>query len=143
MVRLSRLVHGVGEGHGFVSMLAAVASKKGLSAYVGDGGNQWPALHQLNAARLFRLPLERGGRNEAFHAAENVPYKLLAKAIGRQVGVPATSLTPEEAETHFADLAVWVAGSGAASSERSKAVLGGGPREIGRIADTNRPDYCA
>ena len=142
VVRLARSVHGVREGHGFVPMLAALARERGVSAYVGDGGNLWPAVHRLDAARLFRLALEHGSRNEAFHAvAENVPFKLIAEAIGRQVGVPATSLTPEEAETHFGDLAVWVAGNGAASSEQGKALLGWEPREIGLIADIDRPEY--
>jgi len=142
VVRLSRSTHGVGESHGFIPMLAAVAREKVVSAYVGDGQNLWPAVHRLDAARLFRLALERGGRNEALHAvAENVPFKVIAEAIGRQVGVPAKSLTPEEAETHFGGLAIWVAGSGAASSERTKAVLGWEPEEIGLIPDIDRPEY--
>ena len=142
VVRLSRSVHGLGESHGFVPMLAAVAREKGVSAYVGDGRNLWPAVHRLDAARLFRLALERGGRNEAFHAvAENVPFRLIAEAIGRQVGVPAKSLTPEEAGTHFGGLATWVAGSGAASSEGTRAVLGWKPDEIDLIPDIDRPEY--
>ena len=144
VVRLARSTHGVGEGHGFVPMLAAVAREKGISAYVGDGQNLWPAVHRLDAARLFRLVLERSGQNEAFHAvAENVPFRLIAEAIGRQAGVPTKSLTPEEAEAHFGGLAVWVAGSGTSSSEKTRAALGWEPREIGLIADIDRPEYLA
>ena len=142
VVRLSRSTHGAGEGHGFVPMLAGIARGKGVSAYVGDGRNLWPAVHRLDAARLFRLALERGAKGEAFHAvAENVPFRLIAEAIGRQLGVPAKSLTPQEAETHFGGLAVWVAGNGPASSERTRAVLGWEPRERGLISDVDRPDY--
>lgn len=142
VVRLSRSTHGLGERHGFVPMLAAVAREKGVSAYVGDGQNLWLAVHRLDAARLFRLALERGGRNEAYHAvAEGVPFRLIAEAIGRQLGVPAKSLSQPEAEAHFGPLAMWVAGSGPASSERTRAVLGWGPREVGLIADIDRPDY--
>ena len=144
VVRLSRSTHGAGERHGFVPMLAAVAREKGVSAYVGDGQNLWPAVHRLDAARLFRLALERGGRNEAFHAvAESVPFRLIAEAIGRQVGVPAKSLTPEGADAHFGALAMWVAGNGPASSERTRAALGWEPRETGIIPDIDRPDYSA
>ena len=142
VVRPARSVHGLGERHGFVPMLAGIAREKGVSAYVGNGQHPWSAVHRLDAARLFRLVLERGARNEAFHAvAEGVPFRLLAEAIGRQVGVPAKSLTPEEAETHFGSLAIWVAGSGPASSERTKSVLGWEPREIGLISDVDRPGY--
>lgn len=143
VVRLPRSVHGVGERHGFVPMLAALAREKGVSAYVGDGQNLWPSVHRLDAARVFRLALERGARNEAFHAVaeEGVPYRLVAEAIGRQLGVPAKSLTPEEAEAHFGGLAVWVAGHGPASSERTREVLGWKAEERGLIADIDRPDY--
>ena len=142
VVRLSRSTHGLGERHGFVPMLAAVAREKGVSAYVGDGQNLWPAVHRLDAARLFRRALERGGRNEAFHAvAEGVPYRLIAEAIGRQVGVPATSLTTQEARAHFGGLAMWVAGNGPASSAWTRAMLGWEPKETGIIPDIDRPDY--
>ena len=143
VVRLPRSVHGQGERHGFVPMLAAVARRTGMSAYVADGGNLWPSVHRLDAARVFRLALEQGGRNEAFHAAaeEGVPFRLIAEAIGRQLGVPAESLTPEEAGTHFGGLAMWVAGNGPASSERTRAILGWEPQEIGIVSDIERPDY--
>ncbi len=143
VVRLPRSVHGVGERHGFVPMLAALARRTGVSAHVGDGQNLWPSVHRLDAARAYRLVLERGARNEAFHAIaeEGVPFRLIAEAIGRQVGVPAKPLTPEDAEAHFGGLAVWVAGNGPATSETTRTVLGWEPRETGLIADIDRPDY--
>ena len=142
VVRPARSVHGLGERHGFVPQLAAIAREKGFSAYIGDGQNPWSAVHRLEAARVFRLALERGSGNEAYHAvAESVPFKLMAEAIGRQIGVPAKSLTPKEAETHFGGLAIWVTGSGSASSEKTKEVLGWKPQEIGLIADIDRPEY--
>ena len=120
-----------------------MAREKAVSAYVGDGHNRWPSVHRLDAARVFRLALERGARNEAFHAIadEGVPFRLIAEAIGRQVGVPTKSLTPQEAGTHFGGLASWVAGNGPASSERTRAVLGWEPRERGLASDIERPDY--
>lgn len=143
VVRLPRSVHGLGERHGFVPMLAQVARAKGVSAYIGDGQNVWPSVHRLDAARVFCLALERGAGNEAFHAVaeEAVPFKLIAEAIGRQLGVPAKSLTPEEAEAHFGGLAMWVAGNGPASSEKTRAVLGWTPREVGIVSDIERADY--
>ena len=143
VVRLPRSVHGQGERHGFVPMLAAVARETGVSAYVGDGQNRWPSVHRADAGRVFRLALERGARNEAFHAVaeEGVPYRRIAEAIGRQVGVPTTSLTADAAAAHFGALAGWVAGNGPASSAWTRRVLGWEPKEIGLLADIDRRDY--
>lgn len=144
VVRLSRSTHGLGETHGFVPMLAAVAREKGVSAWVGDGDNLWLAVHRLDAARLFRLALERAVGGEAYHAvAESVPFRSIAEAIGRQLGIPSRALRPEEAEGHFGPLAMWVAGHGPATSAWTRQVLGWSPREIDLLADIDRPDYYA
>ena len=143
VVRNPRSVHGQGERHGFVPMLAAVAREEGVSAYVADGQNLWPAVHRYDSARVYRLALERRARGEAYHAIaeEGVPFRLIAEAIGRQLGVPAISLSPEKAREHFGDLAVWVAGNGPASNARTRTILGWTPREPGIVADIERPDY--
>ena len=143
VVRNPRSVHGAGETHGFVPMLAAVARDKGVSAYVGDGQNLWPSVHRLDSARVYRLALERGVGGKAYHAVaeQGVAYRLIAEAIGKQLGVPTKSLTPAEADAHFGSLAVWVGGNGPASSNMTRAALGWEPREVGLIADIDRPEY--
>ncbi|WP_156420881.1 3-beta hydroxysteroid dehydrogenase [Aureimonas sp. AU22] len=143
VVRNPRSVHGQRERHGFVPMLAAVARKTGVSAYIEDGSNLWPAVHRLDSARVYRLALERGACGEAFHAIaeEGIPFQRIAEAIGRQVGVPARSMSREEAEAHFGGLAVWVAGNGPASSRRTRDALGWEPRENGLLADIERRNY--
>ena len=145
VVRNPRSVHGQGETRGFVPMLAAVAREKGFSAYVGDGQNLWPAVHRLDCARVYRLALERGARGEAYHAIaeQGVVYRSIAEAIGRQLGLPARSLTAEQAESHFGGLAMFVAGNGPASSTRTREVLGWTPQQPGIIADIERPDYSS
>lgn len=143
VVRNPRSVHGKGETHGFVPMLAGVAREKGFSAYVSDGANLWPAVHHLDAARVYRLALERGARGEVYHAVaeEGVSYREIAEAIGRQLGLPTKSLTPDEAEAHFGPLATWVANNGPASNEWTKKVLGWSPEQVGIVADIEKPDY--
>ena len=143
VVRLPRSVHGRGERHGFVPMLATVARGKGVSAYVGEGDNLWPSVHRLDAARVFCLALAHGAQGGPFHAVadQGVPFRQIAEAIGRQLGLPARSLTPEEAGAHFGPLAAWVAGHGPASSGRTRERLGWTPREADLIADIDHPDY--
>jgi nucleoside-diphosphate-sugar epimerase len=145
VVRNPRSVHGHGETHGFVPMLSDIARKKGVSAYVGSGQNRWPAVHRRDAARVYRLALERRGRNEVYHAVaeEGVPYREIAEAIGRQLGVPTISLTPEKSADHFGALAIWVGNNGPASSEWTRKTLGWTPSEVGIVADIERPDYSA
>ncbi len=145
VVRLPRSVHGRGERHGFVPMLAGVAREKGVCAYVGDGDNLWPSVHRLDAAHVFCLALEHGAQGGPFHAVadEGVPFRRIAEAIGRQLGLPARSLTTEQATAHFGPLAMWVAGNGPASSQRTRERLGWEPRQADLISDIDHPDYFA
>ncbi len=144
-VRLPRSVHGLGERHGFVPMLAGVAREKGVSAYVGDGQNLWPSVHRLDAARVFRLALEHGAQGGPFHAVadEGVPFRQIAEAMGKQLGVPTRSLSAEEAAGHFGPLAPWVAGNGPASSARTQARLGWKPEQPSLLHDIGQPGYYA
>ena len=144
VVRNPRSVHGRGERHGFVPMLAALAREKGVSAYVGDGQNLWPSVHRRDAARVYRLALERRGRGEAFHAVaeEGVAYRQIAEAIGRQVDVPARSMTADEAAVHFGPLAMWVQNNGPASNAWTRSALAWTPSEAGIVADIETPDYA-
>ena len=145
VVRNPRSVHGQGETHGFVPMLAAIARAKGVSAWIGEGDNLWPAVHRLDCARLYCLALERGVGGKAYHAIaeQGVPFRRIAEAIGRQLGLPSRSIAPDEAATHFGGIAMFVAGNGPASSERTRTALGWEPREADIVADIERPDYSA
>jgi nucleoside-diphosphate-sugar epimerase len=97
VVRLPRSVHARGEGYGFASVLIGAARRTGVSGYVGDGSQRWPAVHRLDAARLFRLTLEQAAPGTVAHAVadEGDAMRAIAEAIGRKLGVP-TAAVPAE-----------------------------------------------
>lgn len=141
-VRLPPSVHGDGD-HGFVPHLTQIAREKGLSAYVGYGANRWPAVHRLDAARLYRLVLEKGSAGATYHgiADEGVPTREIAEIIGRKLNVPVIGKSGDEASEHFGWIARFFAIDGPASSARTQQETGWRPTQPGLIADLERGTY--
>ena len=143
VIRLAPTVHGPGD-YGFIPMLVNSARETGTSAYIGDGANRWPAVHRLDAARLFRLAVESVPAGSALHGTDEsgVTLRTIAEAIGEHLGVPTVSLTPEQAAERFGPfMAVAYATDAPASSARTRELLGWAPAHPTLLADLAHGDY--
>jgi nucleoside-diphosphate-sugar epimerase len=142
IVRLPPSVHGDGD-HGFVPILIKIAREKKASAFIGVGANRWPAVHRLDAARVYKLALDESAHGACYHAVaeEGVAYREIAEVIGRRLNVPVVAKSPEEAAAHFTWFAHFAALNVVACSEQTRAKLGWRPTQPGLIADLDRPAY--
>lgn len=138
IVRLPPSVHGDGD-HGFVPSLINITRKKGVSAYVNNGKNCWPAVHRLDAARLFRLALEKGTAGAVYHgvADEGIPFHQIAGIISKHLDLP---LAPRP-EKHFGFLGSIVAADNKTSSTLTKQSLGWQPSHPSLITDLEHGHY--
>ena len=141
-VRLSPTVHGEGD-HGFLAALVGIASDKGVSGYIGDGANTWPAVHRLDAAQLFRLALETAPAGSVLHgvADEGVPVRAIAEVIGWHLDLPVASIAPHDASEHFGWLGGFLALDVRASSALTRELLGWQPTRPRLLDDLARGHY--
>jgi nucleoside-diphosphate-sugar epimerase len=144
IIRLPLMVHDRTK-QGLATSLIGLARQTGVSAYVDDGVNRWPAVHRLDAARVYRLALERGATPGQFHAVaeEGVPFKEIAEVIGRRLNIPVVSKSPAEVAEHFGWFAMFAGIDAPTSSARTRAKLGWKPELPGLIADIDHPAYFA
>ncbi|UUZ93582.1 hypothetical protein LJK87_02160 [Paenibacillus sp. P25] len=142
IVRLAPSVHGPGD-HGFVKILIDIARAKGVSAYIGDGSNRWPAVHRLDAASLFRLAVEAAPAGSRLHGVsdEGVPFRDIAGVIGRHLNLPVISISREEADAHFGWLSFAVSADNPTSSALTQERLGWRPMHPALIPDLEKGHY--
>ena len=128
---------------GLVPYLLAVAREKGVSAYIADGSNRWPAAHVADMARLYRLAFEKAEPGAIYHAVdeEGVSMKAIVEAHARGLRVPVISIKPEEAEAHFGWLALFAGNDMPSSSALTQEKLNWRPTGAGLIADLDGMDY--
>ncbi|MEU5087632.1 SDR family oxidoreductase [Streptomyces sp. NPDC021356] len=142
VVRLSPTCHGEGD-NGFMAALTAIARAKGVSGYVGDGANRWPAVHRLDAARLFRLAVEKAPAGSVLHGAaeEGVPIRDIAEVVGRHLDIPVVPVPAEDASEHFTWLGDILSMDIPASSALTRELLGWEPVEPDLLADLDKGHY--
>jgi nucleoside-diphosphate-sugar epimerase len=143
VVRLAPTTHGRGD-KGFVPIVINIAREKGVSGYVGDGSNRWPAVHRSDAARVFRLALEEAPPGSVWHAVadEGVPTRTIAEVIGRHLDLPVASVPGERASEHFGWMGMFWGGIDApTSSALTRQRLGWEPTGPSLIEDLEQGHY--
>jgi nucleoside-diphosphate-sugar epimerase len=142
VLRLPPTVHGDGD-NGFMAAIVGIARDQGVSGYIGDGGNRWPAVHRLDAAHLFRLALENAPAGSVLHAIadEGVPIRDVAGVIGAHLDVPVVSVAPEDAAGHFTWLAAFLGLDSPASAALTRELLDWHPTQPGLLDDLDKGHY--
>jgi nucleoside-diphosphate-sugar epimerase len=142
VLRFPPTVHGDGD-HGFVATLVAIARQRGMAGYVGDGTNRWPAVHRSDAARLARLAVEAAPAGSVLHAVgdEGVPFRQIAEAIGRHLGLPTASVAPADAVEHFTHLGHFVGLDSPATAAITRELLAWQPVGPTLLEDLEQDHY--
>ncbi|WWC90450.1 uncharacterized protein L201_005385 [Kwoniella dendrophila CBS 6074] len=152
MIRLSPNVHGDGD-HGLISFFIKIAKSKGYAAYVGKGENHWSGVHVKDAARLYRIAIEKSKNNELpsgeniiLHSAEKnrngVEFKEIQNVIAKKLNIPLKSLTDEqEIKDYFGTLTYFASLEVNPSIEYTKKITGWEPKEIGFLEDLETGHY--
>ncbi|MEU2780004.1 SDR family oxidoreductase [Streptomyces sp. NPDC007162] len=142
VVRLAPTCHGEGD-QGFMAALIGIARQRGVSGYVGDGANRWPAAHRLDVGRLFRLAVEKAPAGSVLHGAgeEGVAIRDVAQVIGRHLGVPVASVAPADAAEHFTWLGGFIGLDSPASSTATRELLDWRPSHPGLLEDLDKGHY--
>jgi nucleoside-diphosphate-sugar epimerase len=139
-------VHSSLDHHGFIPLLVVAARRNGFAAYVGDGAARWPAVHTLDAARLYRLAVESAPPGSRLHAAaeQGIPFRSIAEAIGRGLHLPTKSIAPEQAGEFLGGFLGTVAQfDNLTSSVRTRELLGWTPTHADLLADLSQGHYFA
>lgn len=137
-VRLSPITHSKDDHHGMANMLINSAKKNGFAAYVGEGKNRWPSVHQLDAGRLFRLTLEKAPAGTAWHAVgeEGIPMRDIQELIAKKLGLPVKSIPQADAVAAFGPfMGLFVGLDSPASNAHTREALGWDPMQLGLLAD--------
>jgi len=143
VVRFAPTVHGAGGDHGFVAVLARTARERGVSAYIGEGLNRWPAVNRLDAGKLVQLAIDKATPGSVLHAVaeEGIATRDIAAALGRSLGVPVESIPADRAQAHFDWLGMFFGADAPASNARTRSLLGWAPTYPTLLEDIAAGNY--
>jgi nucleoside-diphosphate-sugar epimerase len=143
VVRFAPTVHGSGGDHGFVATLAKIARAKGVSAYIGEGQNRWPAVHRLDAGKLVQLAIDKATPGGVLHAVaeEGIATRDIAAALGRYLNVPVESISADRAAAHFGWIGMCFGADAPASSLMTRELLGWEPSHATLLEDIAADHY--
>ncbi len=128
---------------GFVPALINIARQKGYAAYIGEGNNRWPAAHRDDAARVYRLAIEKGHAGRNYHAVAEEGYRLrdLTAIIAQRLDVPLRSVAPEEADAYYGFVGMFAKMDNPVSSAITRYELGWTPTGPTTFEDLASGDY--
>jgi nucleoside-diphosphate-sugar epimerase len=144
LVAIPPVVHSTRDKHGFIPTLIRIARMRGVSGYLGDGANRWPAAHTLDVGRLYRLALEKAPAGAQLIAAteEGIAVREIAETIGRHLGIPAVSIPVERATEHFGPFGpIMTLGLPPMPNASTRQLLGWTPEHPGLLADLDEGHY--
>ena len=136
VIRLAPSVHDTGD-KGFVPFIIGQALKNGVSAYPAEGNNRWPAVHRQDAARAFRLAVEKGAKGALYNVVgeSGIKVKHIAELISEKLNMPLMSLSGEKIDKHFEWMSRFIAFDSPATNIKTKEKLGWKPTHIGLLGD--------
>ena len=139
VIRLAPSVHDKGD-RGFIPFIIAQARKNGVSPYPGRGNNRWTAVHRLDAAKAFRLAVEKSAKGALYNVVSDtgIEMKRIAALIGEQLNLPVMSFSEEEIAEHFEWMSRFISFDSPATSLRTQKLLGWKPTHIDLLDDMKR-----
>ena len=143
VVRLPPITHSPLDLHGFARVLISIARQRGVAGYPGDGSSRWPCVHTLDAARVYRLALEKAPAGTRWHPVgdEGIAQREIAASIGGHLGVPTASIPEDQLSEHFGFLAMLIGLDIPATSVETRRVLGWEPTHPGLLEDLDKGEY--
>jgi nucleoside-diphosphate-sugar epimerase len=142
LVAIPTVTHSTRDRHGFIPQLIKIARDTGVSGYVGEGANRWPAGHTLDVASLYRLALEKAPAGAQLYAAaeEGITVREIAETIGRHLRIPAVSIPAGQAADHFKGFP-FITLDLTMPNAATRQLLGWEPTRPGLIADLEDGHY--